>query len=75
MGFISCSEQFHMVSDVELDPTLPRTKSYPCPKCSNKEAVFFQSRARRADTTMALYYVCCNAACGHRWVDGGDQNK
>lgn len=65
-----------MVADVAADPTLTRSTAFPCPSCGYKEAVIFQSRARRADTTMTLYYVCCNRACGHRWVDpSGNQNN
>lgn len=65
----SFSEQTQLFADVAADPTLPRTKSFPCPKCGHREAAFFQSRARRADTTMSLYYVCCNASCGYRWME------
>lgn len=61
-------EETQMVSDVANDPTLPRTRNVACPKCSYQECVYFQSRARRADTTMTLYFVCCNPVCGHRFV-------
>ncbi|KAH8553710.1 hypothetical protein BGW37DRAFT_486836 [Umbelopsis sp. PMI_123] len=62
------SEQTMVLTDLSADPTLPRTTT-ACPRCGYQEAVFFQSAARRADTKMTLFYVCCNRACGHRWVD------
>ncbi len=63
------SDEAQLIPDVAADPSLPRTRQQLCPKCQHREAVFFQSRARRADTAMTLYYVCCNPQCGHRWVD------
>lgn len=43
------SELTHIVSDVISDPTLPKTEDHPCPKCSHREAVFFQAQTRRAE--------------------------
>nr|CAG4641359.1 EOG090X0J86 [Eulimnadia texana] len=54
-------ELTQIVADVISDPTLPRTEDHPCPKCSNREAVFFQSASRRAEDEMRLYYVCTNS--------------
>ncbi|KAL1919052.1 uncharacterized protein VTP21DRAFT_2433 [Calcarisporiella thermophila] len=62
------SEQTMVLTDLSADPTLPRAK-VPCPRCGHEEAVFFQSSARRADTKMTLFYVCCNRVCGHRWTE------
>jgi len=62
-------ELTHIVSDVVSDPTLPRTEDHPCPKCQNREAVFFQSQTRRAEDEMQLYYVCTNTHCTHRWTE------
>lgn len=61
-------ELARIVSDVIHDPTLPRTKDHPCPKCQNKEAVFFQGQSRRAEDDMRLYYVCTNPRCTHKWI-------
>ena len=42
-----------MTVDLSSDPTYPRTKK-DCPECGYHEAVFFQSRAKRADTSMKV---------------------
>ncbi|KJE97816.1 DNA-directed RNA polymerase II polypeptide [Capsaspora owczarzaki ATCC 30864] len=54
-----------ILSDVAMDPTLPRTHDQPCAKCGQAEAVFFQAQMRRATSGMQNFYVCCN--CGERW--------
>lgn len=51
-----------VTNDIGVDPTLPRSDR-ECPKCSEKECVFFQSQQRRAETTMVLFYVCLS--CYH----------
>ncbi|KAJ2394042.1 DNA-directed RNA polymerase II core subunit rpb9 [Coemansia sp. RSA 2559] len=61
------SEQTMVITDLSSDPTLPRTKEVPCPKCNRAQAVYFQSQSRHADTRMTLYYVCSNKTCQHRW--------
>jgi DNA-directed RNA polymerase subunit M/transcription elongation factor TFIIS len=63
-GFASfiCSELTHIVSDVISDPTLPRTEDHPCPKCQNKEAVFFQAQTRRAEV-MIIKMIRCYSCC------------
>ncbi|KAK9768205.1 DNA-directed RNA polymerase II core subunit rpb9 [Basidiobolus ranarum] len=61
------SEQTMIMTDLGFDPTLPRT-NIACPSCGHTEAVFFQSRSRRPETKMTLFYVCCNGDCNHRWV-------
>jgi len=52
-----------VVTDVASDPTLPRVER-DCnnPRCGGREAVFFQSQMRNAETGMKLFYVCCE--CG-----------
>ncbi|KAJ2373059.1 DNA-directed RNA polymerase II core subunit rpb9 [Coemansia sp. RSA 2607] len=61
------SEETMVVKNLGSDPTLPRTTAVPCPRCSNPEAVYFQSQSHHPDTRMTLYYVCTNLACQHRW--------
>ncbi|PKA52754.1 hypothetical protein AXF42_Ash001735 [Apostasia shenzhenica] len=56
------------LQDVAADPTLPRTKTVVCALCGHPEAVFFQA-AGREEEGMTLFFVCCNANCGHRWRD------
>ena len=56
-------------TDIIQDPTLPRSNTHLCPKCRNKEAVFFQSYNRTTlENEMKLYYVCTNTECCHRWT-------
>uniref|UniRef100_A0A1B0GAN1 DNA-directed RNA polymerase subunit n=2 Tax=Glossina TaxID=44049 RepID=A0A1B0GAN1_GLOMM len=62
-------ELTHIVPDVISDPTLPRTEDHACPKCTHREAVFFQAQTRRAEEEMRLYYVCTNQNCTHRWTE------
>ncbi|MDP2436180.1 MAG: hypothetical protein Q8P67_10590 [archaeon] len=61
---------YHMPDDVISDPTLPRTRKTQCPKCLNREAVFYQSNSTGADA-MTLYFVCCTPGCGERWTGKG----
>ncbi|XP_045165556.1 DNA-directed RNA polymerase II subunit RPB9-like [Mercenaria mercenaria] len=62
-------ELTQIIGDVIADPTLPRTEQHPCPRCSHKESVFFQSHSTRAEEGMRLYYVCTNPQCVHRWTE------
>ena len=63
-------EQSVTLTDLASDPTLPRTNRALCPRCGHSEAVFFQSKDTRSkDAAMNLFFVCCNAACNHRWMD------
>lgn len=67
--WIDCRrEKTIVISDVALDPTLPRTTAV-CEKCQGKEAVYFQSTSNKPDEAMSLYFVCCNPACAHRWKE------
>lgn len=63
------SELSRIVTDVIHDPTLPRTKEHPCPRCGHKEAVFFQGQSRRAEDDMRLYYVCTENKCLNKWTE------
>ncbi|XP_010937304.1 DNA-directed RNA polymerases II, IV and V subunit 9A [Elaeis guineensis] len=54
--------------DPTADPSLPHTKCVKCYKCNNPEAVFFQAPSK-GEEGMALFFVCCNPNCGHRWRD------
>uniref|UniRef100_A0A915JBY8 TFIIS-type domain-containing protein n=1 Tax=Romanomermis culicivorax TaxID=13658 RepID=A0A915JBY8_ROMCU len=62
-------ELTQIVPDVIHDPTLPKTQDHPCPRCSHREAVFFQAQSIRAEDEMRLYYVCTNQSCTHRWTE------
>ncbi|EME45656.1 hypothetical protein DOTSEDRAFT_43938 [Dothistroma septosporum NZE10] len=54
------------VDDVAQDPTLPHAEiECPNPKCDVRDAVFFQSQQRTAETGMQLFYVCCG--CSKVW--------
>ncbi|CAH9055119.1 unnamed protein product [Cuscuta europaea] len=60
-----CSQ---VIPDVASDPSLPRTKNAPCVRCHHPEAIFFQATSK-GEEGMALFFVCCNPTCGHRWRD------
>lgn len=60
-----------IISDVVLDPTLPRTMDRPCPKCGNRHAVYFQAQINRESQGMQLYFVC--SSCRHRWTSKDDE--
>ncbi|BDA44701.1 DNA-directed RNA polymerase II subunit RPB9 [Coccomyxa sp. Obi] len=57
-------ERTVILQDVRADPTLPRTKESPCPKCQHNEAVFFSESTEEG---MTLFFMCCK--CGNRWRD------
>ena len=52
------SELTQIIGDVIADPTLPRTEDHPCPECGHKEAVFFQSQAKRAEVVHLTVANC-----------------
>ncbi|KAF2225094.1 hypothetical protein BDZ85DRAFT_259637 [Elsinoe ampelina] len=55
-----------VTQDVASDPTLPHVdRECPNQRCGARDAVFFQSQQRTAETGMRLFYVCCE--CGHVW--------
>ena len=49
------SELTQIIGDVIADPTLPRTEQHPCPRCSHKESVFFQSHSTRAEVSFTFF--------------------
>ncbi|EDV29111.1 DNA-directed RNA polymerase II subunit RPB9 [Trichoplax sp. H2] len=63
------NELTQIIADVVADPTLPRTREHACPKCMEREAVFFQAQSTLAEDNMKLYYVCSVQGCGHRWTE------
>jgi DNA-directed RNA polymerase II subunit RPB9 len=40
--------------DLSCDPTYPKVLN-KCPKCSNNEAVFFQSKSKQKDANMKVF--------------------
>ncbi|XP_009398177.3 DNA-directed RNA polymerases II, IV and V subunit 9A isoform X2 [Musa acuminata AAA Group] len=64
----SVGERSQVLQDVAADPALPRTRNVRCANCNHPEAVFFQAPSK-AEVGMALFFICCNPNCGHRWRD------
>ena len=63
------NELSYINTDIIQEPALPRSNAHTCPKCKNKEMVFFQSDNRKTtEHEMKLYYVCTNIDCCHRWT-------
>ena len=63
------NEITYINTDIIQDPALPRSNTHTCPKCKNREMVFFQSDNRKTiEHEMKLYYVCTNTDCCHRWT-------
>ncbi|KAM0747150.1 hypothetical protein T439DRAFT_95235 [Meredithblackwellia eburnea MCA 4105] len=60
-----------ILSPCQLIPTLPNQprSNIECPRCGNKEAVFFQGQAKRVDTKMTLFYVCTSPTCHKTFQD------
>eukprot|EP00056_Hartaetosiga_gracilis_P002137 m.51051 g.51051 ORF g.51051 m.51051 type:complete len:241 (+) comp10926_c0_seq1:51-773(+) len=52
--------------DVVSDPTLPHHMRQ-CRACGEDDAVYFQTNVNRAESSMMLFYVCCN--CGEGRMD------
>lgn len=50
------------------EETLPKTKA-ECPKCSNKEAVWWMQQTRSADEAPTLFLRCTK--CSHAWREYG----
>ncbi|MES1906268.1 MAG: DNA-directed RNA polymerase II subunit RPB9, partial [Paramarteilia canceri] len=58
-----------LAADIVFDPTLARSVGgLSCVRCGGDELVFLQSRSKRADATMRLYYLCANLHCLHKWT-------
>ena len=53
--------------DVIMDPSLPRTRDFKCPKCGHDEAVFFNAQSTKEDEAMSLMFLCCKAGCKKYW--------
>ena len=58
-------EMAHIPSEVVCDPALPRTNTHECPRCEERDAVFFQGECSNAERSMRLYFVCCH--CQMKW--------
>jgi len=50
------------------EETLPKTKAV-CPKCKNKEAVWWLQQTRSVDEAPTLFLRCTK--CGHSWREYG----
>ena len=50
------------------DEALPTTKT-ECPKCTNKEALWWMQQTRSADEAPTLFYRC--TSCRHSWREYG----
>lgn len=61
-----------ILSDVNKDPTLDRTREHTCAQCGHDESVMFLAEQTPKATALQLIYVCCNSACGYKWM--GDEN-
>jgi DNA-directed RNA polymerase II subunit RPB9 len=57
-----------VLSDVNKDPTMDRTKEFVCANCGHKECVMFLAEQTPKATALQLIYVCCNSACGYKWI-------
>ncbi|WOL12453.1 DNA-directed RNA polymerases II, IV and V subunit 9A-like isoform X2 [Canna indica] len=64
----SVSKRSQVLRDEAADPALPRTRNIRCSNCNHPEAVFFQAPSK-GEEGMALFFICCNPNCGHRWRD------
>jgi len=56
-----------ILSDVNKDPTLQRSKEVECASCGHQEAVFFQAEQHAKSTALNLIFVCCE--CGNKWME------
>jgi len=56
-----------ILSDVNKDPTLQRSRDIVCANCSMSEAVLFQAEQTVKSTSLNLVFVCCS--CGYKWMD------
>lgn len=57
----------NVLSDLNKDPTLQRSKEVECPNCSHYEAVFFQAEVTAKSTRLTVVYICVE--CGFKWMD------
>ena len=61
------SEKTVIFDDVRADPTLPRTKDQLCPKCANREAVFFSSHTPEGMTLWYAPLLLCSCSFAPFW--------
>ena len=61
-----------ILSDVNKDPTLDRTKEFTCANCGHKECVMFLAEQTPKATSLQLIYVCCKSSCGYKWMGGAN---
>ncbi len=54
-----------ILSDVNKDPTLTRSKDDECLECGYEEAVVFMAEQTAKSTSLQLIHVCIN--CGNKW--------
>lgn len=54
------------MKDIETDPTLQH-KVIECPRCHDRDAVFFQDQGKRLTTSMVLFYKCTK--CKYEFQD------
>mmetsp|Transcript_15665 Transcript_15665/g.27470 ORF Transcript_15665/g.27470 Transcript_15665/m.27470 type:complete len:134 (-) Transcript_15665:1371-1772(-) len=67
----SIKDKTMQLYDVRLDPTLPRTRDWPCNECGSRDVCYFQSPVGKNDDALVLYFVC--AACGSTWLSSDDK--
>jgi len=62
-----CRERTVVTTDLAYDPTLPRSNEYECPKCGERNVIYFQA-SRSEDAGMELFFCC--QECSWRWKSG-----
>lgn len=70
---LSSEDKSVSTDNISNDPTFPRL-DITCPLCNYNQAVFFQSRSKRRDASMKLFFICSNPQCNHRWVGADTPN-
>ncbi|KAI8805320.1 hypothetical protein BJ742DRAFT_681184 [Cladochytrium replicatum] len=63
----SALDQTTALVDLAKDPTYPRA-NVECARCHSQEAIFFQSKNKKGDDSMKLFFACVQ--CNYRWVQG-----
>lgn len=66
-----------VLSDNNKDPTLNRSKkgeNITCAQCGCDEAVFFLADQTSKSDRLQLIFVCCNGACGYKWMQGATES-
>jgi len=44
-----------------------KTSFFPCPKCKEHNASYYQLQTRSADEPMTVFFTCLNKKCGNMW--------